>query len=124
MRHLALILAAAPATAQETALAPEVPEVPSGQILTLHEIVREEATMRWRFLAPGVRALSIETVLEDMQAICDGFVVPRLEPGEESREIVVSLMDRIVPFGESDPEARQHFEAYRVQDGLCMWEVY
>ena len=122
----AACLLAAPALAQEAEPEPEaeVPQVPSGQVVALHEVIREEGTLRWRFIAPGVRGQGIEDNLEDMQAICDGFVVPRLEPAEQEALIIVSLMDRIVDFGESDPDARQHFEAYRIVDNLCIWEVY
>ncbi|MDH5531341.1 MAG: DUF6497 family protein, partial [Paracoccaceae bacterium] len=32
--------------------------------------------------------------------------------------------DRVVPFGESDPEATQYFEAFSIADGTCIWEAF
>lgn len=128
MRRRAPLLLAAPAALFALAAAAEehaeVPEVPSGQILSLFEVIHEDGLQRWRFLAPGVRGHDIDAVLEDMQVLCDDFVLPRLAEGTTPDEIVVSLMDRVVEFGESDPDARQHFEAYRVESGLCIWEVF
>lgn len=121
MRWLATALLIAPGMVHAQA---EVPVVPSGQVISLYEIIREEGLQRWRFLTPGVRGHDIEAVLADMQAICDEFVLPRLDAPARDGEIVLNLMDRPVEFGTSDPEARQHFEAYRVEDGRCMWEAF
>ena len=44
--------------------------------------------------------------------------------GPQPSQIVISLSDRAVPFGEADPEATQFFEAYRVEGGACIWEMF
>ena len=39
-------------------------------------------------------------------------------------QIVISLSDRPVPFGEAAPDATQFFEAFALQDGTCIWEMF
>ena len=118
MKHLLALLLAAPALAQEA------PEVPSGQPVTLYEVLLEDGRQRWRFLAEEVRGLEVDAVLADMQALCDGYILPTVQDDRRGDEIVVNLMDRVVAFGDSDPDARQHFEAYRIENGACIWEVF
>ena len=51
--------------------------------------------------------------------------MPRLaQPAPQAAQIVVSLSDRIVPFGEPVPEATQYFDTFGVRDGQCVWEFY
>ena len=114
----ALLLGAWPLGAQDLA-------VPSGEPVELYDVlVDEDGTTRWRFLAPGVRGLDANAVLADMQALCDGFVIPSMDSIEEGERVIVSLMDRPVEFGKITPEARQHFEAYRLESGACVWEIF
>ena len=46
--------------------------------------------------------------------------VANMHPQPE--QIVISLMDRLVDFGATNPDATQFFEAYRIEDGTCIWE--
>jgi hypothetical protein len=46
------------------------------------------------------------------------------DEGPIPSQIIISLEDRPVPFGEADPEAVQYFEAFRVENGACIWEVF
>jgi hypothetical protein len=100
--------------------------VPSSQPVTLFEVIAEEdgPVLRYRFLAPRVREYGFETLMGDMQALCETVAVPQVAEADPDLRIVVSLMDREVPFGEPDPDARQHFEAYRVEGVSCIWEVF
>lgn len=60
-----------------------------------------------------------------MQKLCDDVAVPYLVDNSISpARIVVSLSDRLVPFGQPDPEATQFFELYSLQDGSCIWEEF
>jgi Family of unknown function (DUF6497) len=34
------------------------------------------------------------------------------------------MSDRVVPFGQTDPEATQFFEAYSLQGDTCVWEMF
>lgn len=108
--------------------------VPSGQALNFVETVAGVPgpgglTVRFRFLAPGIArgagTVSGEAVQEDMAYLCENYALPRLpDTGPRPEQIVISLMDRVVPFGEADPEATQFFEAYRIEDGTCIWEGF
>lgn len=109
-------------------------EVPSGQDVTLLDVIWNEMgpvglTMRFRFVAPGIARdggkVDFETAVADMQALCEGFALPRLAGlGPKPAQIVISLADRAVPFGESAPDATQFFEAFSIDGTTCTWEMY
>ena len=44
--------------------------------------------------------------------------------GPVPAQVIISLSDRAVVFGEPAPEATQFFEAYTVTDGRCQWEPF
>lgn len=105
-------------------------KVPSGQAVTLQEVIWNVQgvlglTLRFRFVAPDLAALDVETALADMQALCDTFAVPRsTDFGPAPRQIIISMADAALPFGEAAPDAVQYFEAYRIENGACIWEIY
>jgi Family of unknown function (DUF6497) len=107
--------------------------VPSGQAVTLQEVVwnapgPDGLTLRFRFVAPAIApggVLDFEAASADMQALCETYAIPRLTDfGPQVQQIVISLADRAVVFGATEPDATQFFEAYRVEDGACIWEIY
>ncbi len=108
--------------------------VPSGQEITLLDVVMDAPgpdglTARFRFLAPAIArvggTVDSEMAAADMQALCQEYVLPRLaNTGPTPAQVVVSLSDRSVAFGDADPDATQFFEAYRVEDGNCIWEAF
>ncbi|MDR0809350.1 MAG: DUF6497 family protein [Gemmobacter sp.] len=108
--------------------------VPSGQPVTLQDVIWNEMgpqglTMRFRFIAPQIAreggGVDFDTAAADMQALCESFALPRLaEFGPMPAQIVISLADISVPFGEAAPEATQYFEAFSIRDGACIWEIY
>lgn len=108
--------------------------VPSGQAVSLLEVIWNEVgpeglTTRFRFLAPQIAriggTISSETALADIQYLCQEFALPRIpNTGPMPQQIVISLSDRPVPFGQSAPDATQFFEAFAFQDGSCIWEMY
>jgi hypothetical protein len=104
--------------------------VPSGQAVTLQEVIwnvpgAQGLALRFRFVAPGLATRDLETALADMQALCDAYAAPRLTDfGPVPAQIIISLADRPLPFGEAAPEAVQYFEAYRIENGACIWEIY
>ena len=62
---------------------------------------------------------------EDMQKLCDTFALERVAGMVPApRQIVITLADRPVPFGQTDPEAVQLFEAYRLENAACIWEMF
>jgi len=109
-------------------------EVPSGQPVTLQEVIWNEPgpsglTLRFRFIAPQIAqvggSVDFETAIIDMQALCRTYALPQLaDLGPTPAQIIISLADVAVPFGTAAPEVTQFFEAYSVQDGICTWEMF
>ncbi|WP_189369030.1 DUF6497 family protein [Tateyamaria omphalii] len=108
-------------------------EVPSGQPVSLSEVLLDavgtESWVRFRFIAPeiakGAGTISYAEAEGDFQALCDGFALTYIIDFELAVDVVViSLMDRPVPFGTSDPEATQFFEAFRPETNGCVWEAF
>ena len=112
----------------------EVVAVPSGQVVTFLDAIRDTQgpdglTMRFRFVAPAIAAqggtVDLDTALADMQALCETYALPRVTGTvPEPRQIVIALADRALPFGEAAPDATQYFEGYRVENGICIWEAF
>ncbi len=125
MKHLilALILTAT------TALAVDAP---SGQPIDLQEVLIDdvggEAWLRFRFIAPQIAretgSIDIDTAIPDMKHLCTAFALPYLDEYSLSAQmIIISFADRPTEFGETDPDATQFFEAFRVENGTCIWEM-
>ena len=116
--------------------APDTPliAVPSGQAISFLDVVTDAPgpdglTARFRFLAPAIAreggSVDFDTAAADMLHLCQSFALPLLDPSAPPpSQIVISLSDRLVPFGEAAPEATQFFEAYRIEDGRCIWEAF
>jgi hypothetical protein len=108
--------------------------VPSGQIVTLQEVIwnapgPDGLTSRFRFVAPAIAeeggTVDTDTALEDMLWLCQNYALPRIaQPGPMPSQIVISLSAAPVSFGEAHPDVTQLFEAYSLQDGECVWEVF
>jgi hypothetical protein len=122
-------LAAAPTAAQDLIA------VPSGQPVTLQDVIWGEPgpdglTARFRFVAPQIArdggSVDFDTAIEDMDHLCNTYALPRISTvtGPTPQQIVISLSDIPVPFGEMQPEATQFFEGYAIEDNACIWEVY
>jgi hypothetical protein len=108
--------------------------VPSGQPVSLQEVVwnvpgPDGMTLRFRFIAPEIArnggSVDYDTASADMVYLCTHYALPKLaQYGPQPTQIVISLSDRDVPFGETTPEATQYFDAYSYQDGACIWEMF
>jgi hypothetical protein len=104
--------------------------LPSEVEVTLLDVITnvpgQGLTYRFRFLASHILGdVDYETVAGDMQFLCDSYALPRLSKiGPKPRQIVITLMDRPVPFGEISPEVVQFFEAYRPGADRCEWENF
>lgn len=125
----AVWISAAPVAAQDLIA------VPSGQPVTLQDVIHAEPgpeglTIRFRFIAPQIAreggTVDFDTALADMDHLCVEYALPRTltVTGPVPEQIVISLSDVPVAFGELAPDATQFFEAYRIEDGTCMWEVF
>ncbi|GHC49564.1 DUF6497 family protein [Neogemmobacter tilapiae] len=108
----------------------ELLTTPSGLIVSLIEVVNdapgpEGLTTRFRFLAPDLAGVDFDLAAADMLHLCQSYALSQLPKiGPEASQIIISLSDRLVPFGEAAPEALQYFEAYRIENGECVWEMY
>ena len=111
----------APAHAQDS--------LPSGQPLVLWEVVWERVEgvgtqAILRFIAPGIArdggTVDQETAMADLDWLCATHGVPvSALPAAPSGEVVVTLMDRAVPRGTTDPDATQYFGVYLIENGEC-----
>ncbi|MEM8690980.1 MAG: DUF6497 family protein [Pseudomonadota bacterium] len=109
------------------------PDLPSGQSVTLKEVlidtVGQETWIRFRFIAPEIgenkEAITYDEAGADMQLLCDDLAIPYLSEQDLSADVVViSFSQKAVPFGQADPETTQFFDAYRLLDGRCEWEMF
>ena len=107
--------------------------VPSGQHVTLHEVLvdaQEKVTwLRFRFLAPqiavGAGQVSYEVAGQDMLHLCETVALPYIDEFRLSGDkVVISFMDQITEFGQSDPDVTQYFESFRPENGVCMWDEF
>lgn len=107
--------------------------VPSGQDLVLVEILADENPgelwLRFRFIAPGIArddgSVSHDAARGDMDWLCQNLALPYLEQrGLKPSRVVVSMADRQVVFGVTDPSATQFFEVYLPEEGRCILEDF
>ena len=115
------------------ALAAGGPSLPSGQDVSLIEVIEDTAPgalwLRLRFLAPAIAretgTVSSEAANTDMEVLCKEFAVPYIAEHDLTPDrVVVSLSDRPVPFGQSNAEATQFFDVFRVENDVCIWEAF
>ncbi len=108
-------------------------DVPSGQPLTLIEVIWNVpgpagTAVRFHFLAPEIApggSIGFDVASTDMAALCDTYAVPRVEEaGATPDQIIIAMSDRVVPFGQTDADATQFFEAYSLQGDTCVWEMF
>ena len=112
----------------------EVIAVPSGQVVTLLDVITdiqgpEGLAIRFRFLAPGIARdgglVNAETAALDMDHLCAAYALVRISnTGPQPAQIIISMSDIDLPFGETRPDATQYFNAYSIVDGSCVWDVY
>jgi len=124
---LALVGIAGPLSAQDGNRL----SVPSGQLVELDEVLLDnnpgELWLRFRFIAPkigdAVGRISYDVAAADMAHLCRTLVIPYVAHHQlQPARVVISLSDRPVEFGNSDPDATQYFEAFRLQQSACIWE--
>ncbi|MGC3936251.1 DUF6497 family protein [Roseobacter sp. EG26] len=108
-----------------------VTDVPSGQPVELYEVlideVGTETWLRFRFLAPEIArdtgSISFAQAESDLEHLCVEVALPYLTEFDLRPQIVaVTLLDRPVEFGQSDPKATQFIDVFRVSSGSCVWE--
>jgi hypothetical protein len=108
--------------------------VPSGQLVTLQDVIWNVPgpaglAIRFRFLAPAIAkdggTVDFATAAADMAHLCQTYALARLaEFGPQPSQIIISFADRALAFGEPAPEATQFFEAFRIENDACIWEAF
>lgn len=105
--------------------------VPSGQPVHLSDVLLDnspgELWVRFRFVAPKIGytagRIGYDVASNDMQHLCQTLAVAYVAHHElDPARVVISLSDRPVEFGRSEPDATQFFEAYRLEQSQCIWE--
>lgn len=107
--------------------------VPSGQPVVLQDVVwnvigAQGFTLRFRFVAPEIRAggsVDFDTAVADMQVLCAEYARPRATDFRGApAQIIISMAEKPVAFGETLPDVVQFFEAFRIEGETCIWEIY
>ena len=118
--------------AGSSAVAGEI-EVPSGISVTrqevLHDMLMGELWLRFRYVAPRIGkdagTVTFDVAAIDIDYLCDQDAVPHVLANDlDPARIVVSMSDRPLEFGATDPAATQFFGAYRLEEGRCIWEEF
>lgn len=110
-------------------------QVPSGQEVTFLDVIEGEegaagTAIRFRFLAPRIARkkgdVEFMQAEEDMAVLCQDYALPHMMDigADMPAQIIIVLSDRAVEYGVADPDATQFFEAYRPEDGMCIWEGF
>ncbi len=102
---------------------------PSGLSVEVAEVVLEDATgfARFRFVAAalGAQGATAADTQFDFQWICETFAVPALAAqGWTAEQIIVSISDRPLAFGTSDPEVTQYFAGFTTDGAACTEELF
>lgn len=112
---------------------PHAIAVPSGQAVTLSEVLLDDAPgelwARFRFIAPAIAdatgTVSAQQAAPDMDHLCQTLALPYLQTRQlNPAKVVISLSDRQLPFGQADATATQFFELYRPEGDSCVWEAF
>lgn len=130
---LSVLLALAPAAAQETAPRPRPLALPGGLTVAPVDVgVEDESgipTLVLRYLAPeiapGEGRWTYETALPAMDRLCvEEGLAAEARMGTGARQILIVLMDRVVVRGQPDPDATQFLSLYTRDGDTCIWELF
>ena len=109
-------------------------ELPSGLRPALQEVLVDETGgetwLRFRFVSgqldPAVSGgLDFAAIEEDFALICRDLALPyAAKHALAARKIIISVSDRAVEYGKTDPAATQYFEQFGVENGDCIWEGF
>jgi hypothetical protein len=127
-----LLASAATAGVQEEAPAvPSYKDLPSGLSVTLQEYFVDTLPdgsdqARFRFVAPALgQGAGFAQVEQDFPVLCADVAVPTLAVSRpDVGLVIISMAARPLEFGTTDPSVIQYFEAFRIENGSCIWEVF
>lgn len=105
--------------------------VPSGQSIEFKQVIwAEEAETPnaiFRFVAPEITrdgtGIEYDTAADDILFLCETFALPRVLEVQGTRdvELVISLSQQDLAYGEINPDIPQFFENFVVHDAVCDW---
>ncbi|MCF6443920.1 DUF6497 family protein [Nereida sp. MMG025] len=103
--------------------------LPSGQNVSLQEVLTSDTEVRFRFVAPDISRdtgyLTYADVELDFQSLCEEFALPWLKERDANAGIVViSMADQETEFGKVNTQVTQFFEAFRQENDRCIWEQF
>lgn len=130
LQFAALALWASAAAAQQDEAKEERLILPSGLEAYLHETLWDERSTglayRFRFVAPDLTGQEdFETKMTDLEYLCNSYAVLRMANiGPQPTQIVISIANQESEFGVTDPNVIQIFEAYSLDQGGCIWEMF
>jgi hypothetical protein len=79
-----------------------------------------------RYLAPEIGfdagEKGYEDIAGDLDQLCNNYGLSAAEAAGGIDQVMITLMDRPVVRGDSDPEATMFMAAYRPTEGGCVWE--
>lgn len=105
--------------------------LPSGLEAWLQEMLWDRPggglVYRFRFVAQDfiTEGADFDVLRADLEHLCHAVALPRISNvGPEPSQVIISLANRASEFGVMDPDVAQIFEAYSVENGACIWEVF
>lgn len=104
--------------------------LPSGLEAELQEMLWDRPggglVYRFRFVAPRFsNPQELEVVGKDLEFLCNQVALPKLaNTGPTPSQVIVSLSDKPSVFGEFTPDVIQVFEAFSINEGTCIWEMF
>ncbi len=105
--------------------------LPSGLETRFHEMLWDRPggglKYRFRFVADdfSVEQLDFDALQIDLEHLCNEFALPRVSnQGPVPQQVIISLADRESEFGVLNSDVTQVFEAYSVENGACIWEMF
>ena len=109
-------------------------DLPSGRTVSFHDVIHGAPgpgglTVRFRFIEADLRSVIDTTPYDELEAdmhyLCENYALERISNiGPQPSSVMISISDRPVEFGAQDPDVAQVFEAYRPEDGACIWEGF
>ena len=85
-----------------------------------------ERWARFRYVMPALAATAdFDLVQQDFIVLCESQALPMMsDAGNQVSQVIVSLRDKPLEFGQSDPGTVQYFETFAIRDGRCIWEEF
>ena len=104
---------------------------PSGQVMTLDEqlvVPPDHNILYLGFTSPLIGLdynENFDHLSKEMDRLCEIVGIPEaaklIEQGEQIEELVIRLMEQLIPYGEVNPDLIQYLNVYDIRQGTCLW---